>query len=398
MLGSLLQKINPFTKRPHLAVVFVEYDRKGGGASDQTFALLQQYLSGLKGCRITYVRVDNKHEDMLLTKAAGNVFMVGGDNSYHEFSGWQRGIKMLASLQYPYDLALIANDMFLKPGPSFLQDYATPELLQKSLTENKIIGRIDTVFQNYTLFGYDVSSWVCTNCVFIPRKAAEALGNMVLINDNNIHEIFPHDYDPCHLISRKHFSLAGAGDFLVECDIPVGHANDIRVTFDTAATDQGSQQSNDGRPHIAMINEIRLNNQPVPEKCFVRGLFHEQETLWSAQSFLLDLSQDNAPPSHMVIKGCLPPETRRKIINDEFSIRVYNDAMLYQENAPINRTYQRGIVEWLTEKWHSRFEINHDTWELFKTKSTAIFNESLLTAKLRELGYPPETYGNKKYY
>ena len=91
-------------------------------------------------------------------------------------------------------------------------------------------------------------------------------------------------------------------------------------------------------------------------------------------------------------------ETLNKIFNNEFSIVVYNDAMLYQKNAPINKIYQRWIVEWLTEKWHSRFEINQNTWELFKTKATAIFNESLLTAKFRELGYPPENYGNKIYY
>ena len=399
MLGSLLQKINPFTKRPHLAVVFVEYDRKEGGASDLIFALLQQYLSALKGCRITYVRVDNKYEHLPLTKATGNIFTVGGDNSSREFSGWQRGLDALASMPCDYDLVLITNEMFLKPGPSFLEDYATPELLKKSLTENKIIGRIDTTFQTNTLFGYDVSSWVCTNCVFIPKKAAEALGNLVLINDINIHEIFPHAYDPRHLVWREQFSLTSeAGDFRLECDIPAGHAHDIRIKFEHAMTDQASNSSNDGRQPTAMISEITLNNQPTPEQCFVRGLYHEQGTLRAEQSLLLDLPGDDAQPSHLVIKGCQPTEMRHKMINNEFSIVVYNDAMLYQEKAPINKTYQRGIVEWLTEKWHSRFEINQDTWGLFKTKAAAIFNESLLTAKFRELGYPPETYGNKKYY
>jgi len=398
MLRSLLSRINPFSKAPHLAVVFVEYDRKKGGSADQTFAILQQYLSTLKGCGITYVRVDNKYENMPVTKTDRNTFTVGGDNSSREFSGWQRGINALASLQCPYDLILITNEMFLKPGPSFLQDYATPELLKKSLSEKKIIGRIDTTFQDYTLFGYDVSSWVCTNCVFIPKKAVEALGNIVLINDN-IHEIFHHNYSSLHLVKREQFSLKSGGDsFCIECDLPASYTNEIRIKFDAPLSDPESPISNADRQRSAMISAITLNNQLVHERCFVRGLFHDQGALWSEQTLLLDLPQDDAQASRLVIKGCLPPETRQKIINNEVSIVVYNDARLYQEHAPINKNYQRWIVEWLTERWHSRFEINQNTWELFKTKAAAIFNESLLTAKFRELGYPPETYGNKQYY
>ncbi len=398
MFKSLLHRINQFGKALHLAVIFVEYNRIKGETADQTFVILQQSLSALKGCRITYIRVDNKYEHMPITKTGSNIFMVGGDNSSREFSGWQRGINTLTSLQCHYDIVLITNEMFFKPGPSFLQDYATHELLNKSLSEKKIIGRIDTSFQNYTLFGYDVSSWVCTNCVFIPKKAVDALGNIVLINDN-IHEIILHNYDPRHLIRREHFSLkSGADNFCMECDIPAGHNHEIRIKFDTAVADQQSLMPTDDRPRIAMISEIALNNQSLPEECFSRGLFNDQGTLWTEQSFLLDLPRDDAHPSHLVIKGRLLPEACQKFFNNEVNMTIYNDAMLYQENAPINKTYRRWIVEWLTEKWHSRFEINQNTWELFKTKAAAIFNESLLTAKFKELGYLPETYGNKKYY
>ncbi|MFW8601839.1 hypothetical protein ACOHYD_10210 [Desulfobacterota bacterium M19] len=336
---------------------------------------------------------------MPVTKVGSNVFVVGGDNSSREFSGWQRGINTLASLQCYYDIVLIANDMFLKPGPSFLQDYAAHALLKKSLSEKKIIGRIDTSSQDYTLFGYDVSSWVCTNCVFIPEKAVEALGDIVLVDDN-IHEIIRHNYDLHHLMRRKHFSLrSGAGDFYMECDMPGGHHNrEIRIKFDAAA-DQHSLMPIDDRPRIAMIEEITLNNQALSDECFVRGIFSDQGTIWAEQSFLLDLPlEDDAHSSRLVVKGYYLPEACRKVFNNEVRMTIYNDTVIYQENAPINKNYRRWIIEWLTEKWHSRFEINPDTWEFFKTKAAAIFNESLLTAKFKELGYPPETYGNKKYY
>lgn len=398
MLRNLLSRINPFSKIPRLAVVFVEYERGKAHTADQTFATLQQYLATLKkGCEITYLRVDNTDENRPLTEISNNTYAVGGDNSAHEFSGWQRGIDTLASLQCNYDLALIINDMFLKPGPSFLQDYATPELLKRSLTENKIIGRIDTTGQNYILFDYDVSSWICTNCFLVPKKAANALGNMVLINDN-IHQIFPRTYDPRHRIKHEHLSLqAETGNFRVECDIPPGRRHDIRIKFEPPVAISPLSPANDDRPRTAMIKEITHNGQPLPEECRIRGLLHDRRTPWSAQSFLLELPRAEHP-SHLVIKGCLPPESHQNLFNNEVEVVLYNDALLYQENAPINTTYQRWIVEWLTERWHSRFEINQSTWNHFKTKAAAIFNEALLTAKFRELGYPPETYGSRNYY
>lgn len=397
MLRSLLHTINPFNKAPHLAVIFVEYDREKEPTADQTFTILQQYLAPLKGCKITYLRVDNKNEKMPLSKRASNIFVVGGDNSSHEFSGWQRGINTLASLNCQYDLTLIINDAFLKPGPSFLQDYATPELLQKSLSEKKIIGRIDSVFQHYTLFGYDVSSWVCTNCFFVPKKALDALGNMALIN-GHIDEIFPTSYNPYHLIKHEPLALdPSTGNFQIACSIPSGDHNEIRIKFAPPTAGQESHLRSESLRQIT-INQISLNDQPVPEKCYIRGLTHNQETLWAEQTFLLELPKTGSPPSHLLIKGCLSAETHQKFLTKEIGVQLYNDALLFQDRAPLNKTYQRWIIEWLTERWHSRFEINQNTWPLFKTKATAIFNESLLTAKFKELGYPPEPYGDKEYY
>lgn len=398
MLRSLLHTINPFNKAPHLAVIFVEYDREKEPTADQIFAILQQYLAPIKGCKITYLRVDNKNEKMPLSKCASNIFVVGGDNSSHEFSGWQRGINTLASLNCQYDLALIINDAFLKPGPSFLQDYATPELLQKSLSEKKIIGRIDSVFQHYTLFGYDVSSWVCTNCFFVPKKALDALENMVQFN-KRIGEIFPATYNPHHLIQNEPLALEkGTGNFQIACNIPAGDRHEIRIKFCPSTSEHEPDVGNSNLRQLAAITEINLNNQPLQSECFIRGVTPDHETLWADQSFLLELPRNVMSPSHLLIKGCLPPETHQKLSSKEISVRIYNDALLYRDKAPLNKTYQRWIIEWLTERWHSRFEIKQDTWQLFTTKAAAIFNEALLTAKFKELGYPPESYGSKGYY
>ena len=85
-----------------------------------------------------------------------------------------------------FDLVLFVNDMFLKPGESFLKDYADIALLKKSLDENKIIGRIDSTGQHYTAYNYDVSQWVCTNCFIAPMAAVHRLKDIISVKVRNI--------------------------------------------------------------------------------------------------------------------------------------------------------------------------------------------------------------------
>lgn len=391
ILPALLQKFNPFKKVIRLAVIYVEYDRQKNSESDRIFSLLQGYLATIANCRITYIRVDNKFEQLPLRNAEGEeLFTVGGDNSFREFSGWQQGIKAFNTLHRPCDLVLLTNEMFLKPGPSFLQDYATVDLLQRALRHQSIIGRIDTVQQKYSLFGYDVSSWICTNCLLIPKKAIDALGTVVLVDDN-IHDLLPRSYDPSHRLVPHSWTLdPQSGDFVLELELPAPAPTELRFVF----YPQGPVA--DPPSPRALIQELLSNGRPLPHSGSGRGLFVDaQGILHAAPAFLLTLPAGELQPHHLRLKGRLIPQ---KNSNNPPEIRVYNDAKLFQSNAPLNLVYQRWIVEWLTERWHSRFEVNEQTWSLFKTKAAAIFNEALLTAKFKELGYPPESYGEIKYY
>lgn len=263
-----------------LAVIYVEYDRNDNGASGQNFSTLQRYLAPIIETDITFLRVDNKNELSPINQISPYSYTIGGDNTFREFSGWQKGFSTLAQNRKGYDLVLFVNDMFLAPGESFLKDYGTKDLLKKSLTENSIIGRIDSTGQSYTVYGYDVSRWVCTNCFLAPWKAIETLSDIVSIKNN-------------------------LDDFL--------------------------------------------------------------------------------PTSLPQIVGPVAQNTTLAL-------------QIFKNTAPINDQYKIWLVEWLTERWHSRFDIEETTWDLFRTKVRNILNESLLTARLREIGVAALVYGNKHYY
>jgi len=391
-ISDIFNRIIPFTSKIHLAVVYVEYDRKKNPSSDQVFSLLQKYLSVIQKCRITYLRVDNKHENLPFSKIDDSVYQVGGDNRFREFSGWQRGREVLDSMGCAYNVLLITNEMFLKPGPSFLQDYASHQLLERALHGRATIGRIDSCFKEFELFGYDVSHWVCTNCVVIPRPAVDALVNFVLMNDN-LHEILPRQYPPGHLLAR-HFlqpdPQSGQFSLAIDIETPHGQETEVRVKFN-ANTFKGESR-------IAQLKEILVNGIPLPPESFLRGITqNDSGALHANETLLLALPKMDAAPASLAITGTVRPELCKKFESVP-SVMIYNDTKLFQPDAAINRVYQRWIVEWLTERWHSRFDLSSETWELFKTKAAAIFNEALLTAKFKELGYPPESYGDRKYY
>ena len=66
-------------------------------------------------------------------------------------------------------------------------------------------------------------------------------------------------------------------------------------------------------------------------------------------------------------------------------IESYRDC--FTAHADLNETFMEKTYTWLTEKWHSKIELKEDTWQLFRIKSRAIFNEFLFTATIRSLGF-----------
>ncbi len=60
---------------------------------------------------------------------------------------------------------------------------------------------------------------------------------------------------------------------------------------------------------------------------------------------------------------------------------------IFRSDAPLNDVYRDRVVNWLTERWHSRLDLDEENWPIFRAKAKAIFNEALLSARIRELGY-----------
>ena len=76
----------------------------------------------------------------------------------------------------------------------------------------------------------------------------------------------------------------------------------------------------------------------------------------------------------------------------------YTPGKFFKDNAPISEEYKNLLIVWLTQGWHSKFEINEKSWIKFRNKIRAILNESLLTVRVIELGFNIASYKKKENF
>jgi hypothetical protein len=331
---------------------------------------------------------------MLIEK---DVYRVGGDNQYREFSGWQKGLETLNGLDVLCDVILFANSAFLKPGESFLRDYADITLLRKLLDDNAIVGRIDNIGKRFFVYGYDVSHWVCTNCFFVPKTAAEDIRNLVPVKDN-INDFVDDHYDSKHLLIDRELTASDIrdGHFSLDAQCSYSGLVDLRIAVDRSFVPKRSGLSEDIRELSICLTELTISNQDIHSAELMNGFYDYPKDRWIAKNALLTFPVMNA--GKFFLKGYVPTEILETQYGGRLRIKVFNDSLLFKENAPLSRNYQQWIIEWLTQHWHSRFEISEQTWEVFRGKVLTILNEALLSAKFAESGYLIRSYGTKKYY
>ncbi len=113
-------------------------------------------------------------------------------------------------------------------------------------------------------------------------------------------------------------------------------------------------------------------------------------------SFLTDISQHWIRSSFLFLA---PAELRRlgSLVSvgsaQRAAIFSGNPAKPFRADAPMSENYKRYITDWLLGagtgqgvEWHSRFELTSETLDFFEQKAIAIFNEQMLSVRLRAQG------------
>jgi hypothetical protein len=124
----------------------------------------------------------------------------------------------------------------------------------------------------------------------------------------------------------------------------------------------------------AAVGHIDYYNSPVS----LLGI-HSQS--WIRSSFIV------LPPAELRLLRSLvslPPDT---------AFFSGDSTAPFRQDAPVSEGYRQNILGWLTgdgtgqdTEWHSRFCLTPETLPFFKSKALAIFNEQMLTNRLRAQG------------
>lgn len=244
----------------NLLVLFIQYDTL---KYPDSFKYFKHYIDKIN-CTKNIIIIDNLYEKRIEKRIEKNIYLIGGDNSSWEFSGWDRGLDFAKQNRIKFDVVLFANDSFFSYGWSILENGAKYKLPDIAYRNKAIVGQLDT--KNYPMdaLGYDVSSWICTNAFFIHKEIVDKLVKVAYLSDFDLDMIISKDF------------------------------------------------------------------------------------------------------------------------NEEYFL--YSNIL--------STSYREMLIKWLTSDWHSKIVISEDNFDFFRKKARSMINESLLTARIRSLGYDVLSYGD----
>jgi hypothetical protein len=380
---------------PALAVVYVQHspDRYPG-----VLDTLKGYLARLWYCQPYLLVVDNRHEDLPFTPTGVRSAIVGGDNTDREFSGWQRGIEALGLHVPSYEMALLSNEAFLAPGPSYLSKYPTLDDVLRWHRYAQVAGRIDALPTPVSVFGKSIDSWVCTNSMLVPREALDRLGRVVSVTEHDLERFLP---PVCpEAISTTHvvpFTREDAERGGVQCELALPAHRNLLVTIDAGASFVPRRLSlnQDDRELGIYVRGLEVGQRSLADAVSTVGWYPDGECGWTAPRFsasFAGVTRGTARLSFSVPPSLLTGAT------DRFDARVTFVGDPFLPDAPLSANYRLLMLEWLTMRWRQRFAVGPRTWHVFRDKLRAILNEAYLSRRLRDLGHEIVTAGPERFY
>lgn len=174
-------------------VLFLQYDTE-----KYPYALhyFKKYLTYINEHEITILTIDNKNEKLPFTKLSKNEYIIGGDNTLWEFSGWQKGVECLNSNEINYDCIIFANDSFLAPagGSSDLSGIINNQSINESYYTNSLIGELVGKDTNAVIFGCYIKDYIRTHCFIMPKELVQKLNSIPTIGIDALNQCIDETY------------------------------------------------------------------------------------------------------------------------------------------------------------------------------------------------------------
>ncbi|MBM2815537.1 MAG: glycosyl transferase group 1 [Ignavibacteria bacterium] len=190
-----------------LAVLFVEYNKEKYSAS---FEILKKSLEKQIKTEILYIIIDNSEEQKEMTFIANNIHRISGDNSFNEFSGWQKGLNYLGANNFNYEVILFITETFLQYDDVFLFSYAITAI-KRCIRYGSMTGIIDKdkKRKELRLFDNHIKCWLRTSA-FVLSKDYVPKFKLLWVDSNTLDKFIPEKYEPEKIQKPSDYFLADA--------------------------------------------------------------------------------------------------------------------------------------------------------------------------------------------
>jgi hypothetical protein len=148
-------------------------------------ALYQRQLSDVTRELIV---VDNAVDRDFVETLPGRT-LIGGDNSSHEFSGFDRAIAHVGGRIWSFDVVQLGTSAFQQLVTDYLSHFST-RMLERMTARPVALGHIDCHNEAVEILGYQSQHWMRTACFFLPPAEVKALGTFVSVRPDGF---FSHD-------------------------------------------------------------------------------------------------------------------------------------------------------------------------------------------------------------
>ncbi len=179
----------PSQPKVRVLVLFLTFDPEKK-KNIRTF--LGNFFQQRQSIDFTVVEIDNANEADGWSVAPDGAwpceaYTVGGDNSAHEFTGWDKGWREARTrLTRPFDVVLMVNDALANSKPLEALDAIDAGIIRQLPAQNTALGWVDTfsrvnpepidlLTHPIRINGKACRKWLCTTFFMVPERVFEKL-------------------------------------------------------------------------------------------------------------------------------------------------------------------------------------------------------------------------------
>lgn len=148
-------------KTKSVYVLYLQFTNKHWESAFQV--MKSKVLSKLDYEKLVWITIDNSvSQDVEMVKGSG-FYEISGDNTSREFSGFDKGVKLLKRLEPGInDVVIFANDTFHRSyGDTYLDHVSKTKL--KEMSAGGVLGYVDSFPASVIAFNRTFSSWIRTS-------------------------------------------------------------------------------------------------------------------------------------------------------------------------------------------------------------------------------------------